>query len=259
MDTLYALAGLVVGFAVGVTGIGGGSLMTPILVLGFGFSPLTAVSTDLLYAALTKAFGVAGYARARLVQWRSVGALLAGSLPGSFIALWILERLDMAQAEWLINRVLGIALILTAVIILLRGPLSRWLGRHRAERAALSVGQRDTLTVICGLVLGILVTLSSVGAGALGTAFLVLLYPAWSMQQVIATDLAHAVALTAVAGIGHWQMGNADLALLGALLIGSIPGVLIGTTVGKRLPACVMQPLIGSLMLFIGLRFATAF
>lgn len=252
MELLYLLAGLIVGCAIGISGIGGGSLMTPILVLGFGLPPLTAVSTDLLYAALTKLVGTVSYARAGLVNWSVVNRLLAGSLPGAALALLVLERLNPAQSTWLINRVLGLALILTALVVLLRA-------RRRPQRApeiGLSACQRTIFTIGCGLMLGLLVTLSSVGAGALGTAFLMVLNPTWPLRQVIATDLAHAVVLTAVAGLGHWQLlGQVDPGLLGLLLLGAVPGVVAGATLGRRLPNALLQPALGGLMLLIGLHF----
>lgn len=257
MEIAYTLAGLAVGFVVGLTGIGGGALMTPILILGFGIPPLVAVSTDLLYAALTKCGGVFSYARKQMVHYRVVVLLLAGSLPASLLTLEVLASFGAkALIEQLINLTLGISLVLTSIAVFMRQRV-----RQLAERLRdTGVGQRlkklrPLLTLVAGALLGALVTLSSVGAGALGTAVLILLYPRLSMAEIVGTDLLHAVLLTAVAGVGHYQMGSVDTSLLLNLLIGSLPGVFVGSYLGARLSPRVMQPVIGSLLMAIGLRF----
>ncbi len=257
MEIAYTLAGLVVGFVVGLTGIGGGALMTPILILGFGIPPLVAVSTDLLYAAITKCGGVFSYARKQLVHYRVVVLLLAGSLPASLLTLEVLASFGAkALIEQLINLTLGVSLVLTSIAVFMRQRV-----RLLAERLRdTGVGQRlktlrPLLTLVAGALLGVLVTLSSVGAGALGTAVLILLYPRLSMAEIVGTDLLHAVLLTAVAGAGHYQMGSVDTSLLFNLLLGSLPGVFVGSYLGARLSPRVMQPVIGSLLMAIGLRF----
>lgn len=257
MEIAYTLAGLVVGFVVGLTGIGGGALMTPILILGFGIPPLVAVSTDLLYAAITKCGGVFSYARKQLVHYRVVVLLLAGSLPASLLTLEVLASFGAkALIEQLINLTLGVSLVLTSIAVFMRQRV-----RLLAERLRdTGVGQRlkklrPLLTLLAGALLGALVTLSSVGAGALGTAVLILLYPRLSMAEIVGTDLLHAVLLTAVAGAGHYQMGSVDTSLLFNLLLGSLPGVFVGSYLGARLSPRVMQPVIGSLLMAIGLRF----
>ncbi|MEH6626852.1 MAG: sulfite exporter TauE/SafE family protein [Motiliproteus sp.] len=260
MELAYSFAGLVVGFIVGLTGIGGGALMTPILIVGFGINPVVAVSTDLMYAAFTKAGGVWPYAKKKLVNWRIVIALLAGSVPGALITLWFLQGLDgLEQIEPLINITLGISLVLTSIAVFLRSRIREFVINSKAEALKVVVRRwRMVFTTVAGLALGALVTLSSVGAGALGTALLIILFPHMTMPMIVATDLVHAVVLTSVAGVGHWQMGNVDVTLLLYLLVGSLPGVYVGGHLGTRLSAKIIQPLMGGLLLAIGLKFVLA-
>ncbi len=260
MEIAYVFAGLVVGFIVGLTGIGGGALMTPILIVVFGVAPVVAVSTDLLYAAVTKFGGMWSYARRKMVQWNIVGLMLLGSVPGSLLTLQYLKGLDALESiEHMMNMTLGVSLVLTSVAVFLRNQI-----RERAMRfeghpfAARARRWRPLLTTLMGLLLGCLVTLSSVGAGALGTAMLILIYPRLSMPTIVGTDLVHAVVLTSIAGAGHYSMGNVDMSLLVYLLIGSLPGVFAGSHVGVRLSSRVMQPIMGSILFAIGLRFVLA-
>ena len=260
MEIAYSLAGLFVGFVVGLTGIGGGALMTPILIVGFGINPIIAVSTDLIYAAVTKSGGVLAYARKKLVAWRVVILMLLGSIPGSLLTLAYLNNLaDISQIEHLMNLTLGFSLILTSVAVFLRNRIrDKVLAMEGRPWVATARKVRPFVTWAMGLVLGALVTLSSVGAGALGTALLITLYPRMSMKSVVGTDLFHAVVLTGIAGAGHYSMGSVDLTLLAYLLIGSLPGVFIGSHLGARLSPKVMQPIMGSLLFAIGLRFVLA-
>ncbi len=260
MELGYTFAGLVVGFIVGLTGIGGGALMTPILIVGFGINPAVAVSTDLLYAAVTKMGGVWPYAKKRLVNWSVVIALLIGSVPGALIMLWILSGIEADETlNHLINLTLGVSLVLTSFAVFFRSHIREFVIELDAPKLK-AVGRRWRLPVtsVAGFVLGMLVTLSSVGAGALGTALLIILFPHMTMPMIVATDLVHAVVLTGVAGLGHWQLGNVDPMLLLYLLAGSLPGVYLGSHLGTWMPSKVMQPLMGSLLLIIGLRFVLA-
>ncbi|MFT6916755.1 MAG: putative membrane protein YfcA [Motiliproteus sp.] len=260
MELGYSFAGLLVGLIVGMTGIGGGALMTPILIVGFGISPAVAVSTDLIYAAVTKLGGVWPYAKQRLVNWRIVGAMLLGSIPGSLMTLWWLSGIEeMATIEHLMNLTLGLSLVLTSVAVFCRNRIRNYVIALDAPRLK-AVGRRWRLPVtsLAGLILGMLVTLSSVGAGALGTALLILLFPHMTMPMIIATDLVHAVVLTGIAGAGHWQLGSVDPVLLMYLLAGSLPGVYLGAHLGVRLSPKLIQPLMGTLLLIIGIRFVLA-
>ncbi len=215
------------------------------------------VSTDLAYAAITKAGGVWPYARKQLVNWQVVIAMLIGSIPGALITLWALSQLDgLDKIEQVINLTLGISLVLTSVAVFFRNRIRTAV--IEADMPVLKARVRRwrlPMTSVAGVVLGGLVTLSSVGAGALGTALLIILYPRMTMPMIVATDLVHAVVLTSVAGVGHWRMGNMDMMLLMYLLAGSLPGVYVGGHLGTHLSPRIMQPLLGTLLLAIGLKF----
>jgi uncharacterized protein len=251
------VAGLLVGLVVGLTGVGGGSLMTPILVLGFGIPPHIAVGTDLLYAAITKTCGsVAHYfsgksaalasgkahdAATRHIDWRVLGLLGSGSISAALLTAWWLSH-HLAEGALLattIKTVLGVALLLTAAAIVLRTRLVAWSARHPAFRQ-----HRDVLTVVLGLLIGAMVTISSVGAGAVGVAALALLYPEKRMVEIVGTDIAHAVPLTLIAGLAHAKLGGVDLHLLAALLIGGLPGI----TLGSRLSALIDERYLRALL-----------
>lgn len=252
MDWIYPISGFSVGLVVGLTGIGGGSLMTPLLVLVFGVSPATAVGTDLLYAAVTKAGGAIAHTRRKHVRWRVVGLLSAGSVPAAAATIWALHALGAESRAFnsVVTTALGAALILTALVLLLKTQLQRW-ARRSGPVPGLgtpSVGS----TVMTGAVLGVLVTVSSVGAGALGTAALIFLAPRLTAREVVGTDIAHAVPLTFVAGLGHATMGTVDYGLLASLLIGSLPGIWIGTQLSGRLPERHLRSALAAMLLLVG-------
>lgn len=257
MEGAYALVGLLVGLAVGLTGIGGGSLMTPLLVLVFGLPAAVAVGTDLIYACLTKFAGVWVYHRERVVVWPVVALLLTGSLPGALLTIVFLARLaDGLDLDSIIKPTLGAALLVTGFVLMFRERLGRLAGRRLGRlRAGLS-RRTGRITVAVGLVMGVLVTLSSVGAGAIGTVALLSLYPGLPLVSIVATELAHAVILTAVAGLGHWHLGTVDVSLLALLLMGSLPGVWLGSRIGLRLPEHYVRPILAGMLLCVGLRFA---
>ena len=251
---LYILAGGSVGFVVGVTGVGGGSFMTPLL-LAFGFQPAVAVGTDLLYAAITKAGGVLSHQKQNTIQWTIVRKLCYGSIPATLLTLGVLNYLQREGISYqhILTKTLGVMLIITSVVLLLRSFLIK--NRPVVLESSESTLKVTFATVIVGFALGVLVTLSSVGAGALGAAILLTLYPRLSMIKIIATDIAHAVPLTFIAGIGHMKLGHVDFTLLGALLIGSLPAIWLGTKVANRLPEKIMQPLMAIILLLIGLSY----
>ncbi|MDD2769526.1 MAG: sulfite exporter TauE/SafE family protein [Methylococcus sp.] len=258
MTTAYAMSGLLVGFLVGLTGVGGGSLMTPLLVFMFGFAPKTAVGTDLLFAAITKSGGVLVHHRShRSVEWKIVAQLALGSIPAALTVIYLLETVfkkdDSVTA--LITTTLGIALIFTGLSLLLRKRLAHKSAEQRMTHTERFGRWQGLLTVLVGAVLGILVTLSSVGAGALGTVALLFLYPRLATVRVVGTDLAHAIPLTAVAGLGHLHMGNVDFTLLGSLLVGSLPGIYLGSHLSARIPEWLLRPALASLLLLIGCKF----
>jgi len=256
--TAYIMSGLLVGFLVGLTGVGGGSLMTPLLVFLFGFAPKTAVGTDLLFAAITKTGGTFVHHRShRSVEWKIVLQLGAGSIPAALTVIYLLEYVfqkDEAVTS-LITLTLGVALIFTGLALLLRRRLGRKSALQRLSHCERFGRWQAPLTVLVGAILGILVTLSSVGAGALGTVTLLFLYPRLATVRIVGTDLAHAIPLTAVAGLGHMHMGNVNFDLLGSLLVGSLPGIYLGSHLSAKIPEKVLQPILASLLLMIGAKF----
>jgi len=253
----YTVAGFVVGFIVGLTGVGGGSLMTPLLVLLFGFKPAVAVGTDLLYAAITKSGGIVVHQRKGNIDWRIVRLLASGSIPASLLSLLLLRYLDSAGINYdrMITLVLAVALILTSMVLLFRRQMEALsqqenLGVIRTLHRRL----RTPMTVTAGACIGFFVTLSSVGAGALGAAILFFLYPRMRPITIVGTDLAHAIPITAIAGLGHAQLGTVDFTLLVNLLIGSLPGIYLGSHTGSRVPDHILRPILAGMLLLIGVR-----
>ena len=253
VDWRFALSGLLVGLLVGQTGVGGGSLMTPLLVLMFGVNPATAVGTDLLYAAATKSVGTLVHGLSQTVDWRIARRLASGSLPATVITIVLLSQLQLASSAQTraVTLVLGIMLILTAVALLLRSSLMAIAGRHLDR---LSPARQGTLTIVTGALLGTLVTLSSVGAGALGVTALLLLYPRKPMAVIVGTDIAHAVPLTLLAGMGHFYLGGVDLHLLASLLTGSVPGIIAGSWLAVRMPEMVLRPVLAVTLAVVGAK-----
>ena len=241
----YIITGALVGFTVGVTGVGGGSLMTPFL-LGFGFPIHTAVGTDLLYAGLTKTSGMIAHHRLKNVDWRIMALLTVGSLPAAALALVLLSSFESKQQYGLLlNTALGGMLIVTAAVILFRNKLRQLPELHLPAHIVLP---------LFGLVLGASIALSSVGAGAITAAVLMVLYRSLRTTRVVGTDIAHAAPLTLLAGVGHWYLGNVDFVLLTGLLIGSLPAIALGARFSDHLPEKFIQPFFGVLLLTIGIK-----
>ncbi len=252
IDLSYSAAGFAVGAIVGLTGVGGGSLMTPLLVLGFGVPAVTAVGTDLLYAGFTKAGGAVSHGRKGHVDWRVTGLLATGSVPGALLALAALAVLPPAGAETrlLVSTALGIMLLLTAVALLFRARLYAW-AHARADGGWLA-RHRTPATVATGALIGIAVTFSSVGAGAVGVTALLLLFPLLSTVRIVGTDIAHAVPITLLAGAGHAALGNVDYAMLLSLLAGSLPGILLGSHLAPRIPERLLRQSLAAVLLLAG-------
>jgi uncharacterized membrane protein YfcA len=250
-DPLYPVSGFVVGLLVGMTGVGGGSLMTPLLILLFGVHPVAAVGTDLLYACLTKAVGTVLHGVNRTVDWRITARLAAGSVPATALTLLILSQFDIhgGAASRLVSLILGVALIATALSLLFRGLILDLVYRRVGE---LAPRRTAWLTVLTGAVLGVLVSVSSVGAGALGIIALLLLYPRHRMARIVGSDIAHAVPLTLLAGIGHWFLGSVVWSLLGSLLMGSVPGIILGSYLSARVPDVVLRFVLAATLLLVG-------
>ena len=259
MDIAFTFAGFVVGFIIGLTGVGGGSLMTPILVLVFSIKPVVAVGTDLLYAAITKGGGVFAHQKQGNIDWKVVRLLSTGSIPATLAAVFILKQMASMGINYdgLITSVLSIALILTSLVILFKSQLQS-LGRTEPFQVIRVIHRKlcVPMTILSGALIGILVTFSSVGAGALGAAILFFLYPRFNTIKIVGTDLAHAVPITAIAGLGHWHLGSVDFQLLLSLIIGSLPGIYLGSHTGVLLPEKYMRPLLASMLLLIGGRMA---
>ncbi|MBI4970081.1 MAG: sulfite exporter TauE/SafE family protein [Rhodospirillales bacterium] len=248
---LYALSGLLVGFIVGLTGVGGGSLMTPLLVLLFGFSPAAAVGTDLLFAALTKAGGTVMHSLSRTIAWPVVGWLAVGSVPATALTLLGLRSYDLHSPALsaAISLALGVALLLTAAGLAGRRPA--WTA---ARALPMAPGKRAGLTILTGALLGFLVSLSSVGAGAFGLTILILLYPERRPAVLVGTDIAHAVPLTLLAGLGHWLLGTVNWTVLAALLIGSLPGIVLGSLAAPKAPERVLRGILAAILAVVGLK-----
>ncbi len=255
IDPLYALSGFGVGLLVGMTGVGGGSLMTPLLILLFGVHPAAAVGTDLLYAAATKTGGSLVHGLARSIDWRVVRRLAAGSIPATVITLAVLSHFNLNgdAGRGLITLVLSIALFITAFVLVFGGPI---IAIYRARVSALDTRRTAGITVLVGVVLGVLVTISSVGAGAIGVVVLVLLYPQLPMAKIVGSDIAHAVPLTLIAGLGHWMMGSVDWHIIASLLVGSLPGIFLGTYFAIRIPERALQLVLAMTLFVVASRIA---
>ena len=250
IDPAQSVSGFIVGVVVGLTGVGGGALMTPLLVLLFGIHPATAVGTDLLHAAVTKAGGTYVHARYGRVDWYITGFLAAGSIPAAILTVFALQRFAGGLGgSRIITLVLGYALVLTACALALRPYLSR-----RPRPLELPMPRRPVLTAAAGVVLGFVVTISSVGAGALGVTALFLLYPQLKTSRIVASDLAHAVPLPLVAGLGHWMFGSVDFHLLLSLLVGSLPGIYIGSHFAGRIPETLLRWILAGILLLVGVK-----
>ena len=252
MDWIAVISGFAVGAIVGLTGVGGGSLMTPLLIGVFKLNPAVAIGTDLWFAALTKTGGAVAHHRHGHVDCGIARLLLIGSLPAAAATIAWMHLTGLTKA-WssVLTLSLGIALLLTAVVVANR-PIWQRLGL-RLERW-IPAARKPMLTVAVGAVLGLLVTLSSIGAGALGATLILLLYPRLPAQQVVGTDIAYAVPLTLVAGIGHATLGHVDWALLAALLVGSLPGIWLGARLTKSLPDKLIRGLLAGSLLVAGLK-----
>jgi uncharacterized protein len=256
IEPLYVASGFGVGLLVGMTGVGGGSLMTPLLILLFGIHPSTAVGTDLLYAAATKAGGSLVHGWSRTIHWPAVIRLASGSIPASVLTLVVLWQLDLkgTSERSLVNLVLCFALLLTAVSLIFRRSI---LERYRRRLERIEPGTTALLTVLAGAVLGVLVSISSVGAGAVGVTMLLLLYPRLPMASVVGSDIVHAVPLTLVAGLGHWALGAIDWHLMGVLLIGSLPGIMVGSYSAVRVPERVLRLALAAILIVVSAKIAS--
>lgn len=256
MEWGYTISGLFVGLLVGLTGVGGGSLMTPLLIFLFHIDPVKAVGTDLLFAAITKSTGIWVHGRKGHIEWTVVGLLALGSLPTALLTLLLIRNLlgsDLKALTTMVTSLMGVALILTAVAIFMRHRINS-LGEGVKRAISNWRTLRPYATVGTGVILGFLVPITSVGAGAFCAAMLMFLYPSMITRNIVGTDLAHAVPLTLVAGLGHLQMGTVNLSLLLSLLMGSLPGIYLGSHLSSRVPEHVLRTLLASMLLLIGAK-----
>jgi uncharacterized protein len=254
-EVALVASGLIIGAIIGLTGVGGGSLMTPLLILGFGVTPATAVGTDLLFAAITKFGGTLKLALSRQVAWRAVAALCAGAIPATLLTTVSIQWLGPSspETESLIRHVLGGALFFTAIASLYKVAVSR-----HASTAALQIDHATprhwALPTLFGAAIGVIVTLTSVGAGAIGVAVLLLIYPHLAPKRVVAVDLAYAVPLTAIAGLGHAHLGNVDWHLLTLLVSGSLLGIWLGSRLLGYLNPLVTRGILSTLLAAVGIK-----
>lgn len=254
IDPLYVISGVLVGTLVGFTGVGGGSLMTPLLILFFGVNPASAVGTDLLYAAATKTAGTVVHGAKKTVDWKVVGLLSLGSLPCTALTVLMLGYLgvDNHATQGIITKVLGFALFITAISLFMRERLMKL---YEQRLGVVDSSVVVPLTIFTGAVLGVLVTISSVGAGAIGVTALVFLYPKMPAQRIVGSDIAHAVPLTLIAGAGHSVLGTIDWAILGSLLTGSIPAIVIASLIAPKLPEKAIRIALACVLLAVCFRF----
>ncbi len=244
MTLTYILSGFAVGLLVGMTGVGGGSLMTPMLTLLFGVSPSVAVGTDLAFASITKSAGTLTHRMRGTVNWDIVKRLCAGALPAAVLATLAMKSFGNIDKEigQVIRYAIAGSVLLTVVAIIFRGKMIAWINAHPERQ--LQGRPLAIATVVSGAVLGVLVTVSSIGAGAIGATLLVLLYPRLTPAEVAGTDIAYAVPLTAIAAVGHWWLGSINWVLLGTLLIGSLPGITIGSYIARAVPERFLRGLL---------------
>jgi uncharacterized membrane protein YfcA len=246
MSVTYVISGFAVGLLVGMTGVGGGSLMTPLLTLLFGVSPSVAVGTDLAFASLTKTAGTISHRVNGTVQWHIVRRLSLGALPAALVAALALRHfgaLDQ-QIGQVIRYSIAASVLLTVVALVFRRNMLAWI--HASPRRQLQGRALTIATVAAGALLGTLVTISSIGAGAIGATLLVMLYPRLTPAEVAGTDIAYAVPLTAIAAFAHWWLGSIDWSLLLTLLVGSVPGITIGSWLARAVPERFLRGLLAT-------------
>jgi uncharacterized membrane protein YfcA len=254
MTFSYVVSGFAVGMLVGLTGVGGGSLMTPLLTLLFGISPTVAVGTDLAFASITKGAGTLAHRLNGTVHWDIVKRLTLGALPAALLATITLKYVGALEQEiaQVIRYSIAVSVLLTVGAILFRGKMQAWIARHPEKQ--LQGRSLAATTVLVGAVLGVLVTISSIGAGAIGATILVLLYPRLSPAEIAGTDIAYAVPLTALAALGHWWLGSINWELLGTLLLGSVPGITLGSLCARAVPDKILRGLLATTLTGVAVK-----
>lgn len=254
MTLTYIISGFAVGTLVGLTGVGGGSLMTPLLTLLFGVSPSVAVGTDLAFASITKSAGTLTHRLRGTVEWHVVRLLCYGALPAALLSTLGLKYFGALDKEigQIIRYSIAGSVFLTVIAILYRSKLVAWINAHPERQ--LQGTRLAAATITAGAILGVLVTISSIGAGAIGATILVLLYPKMPAAHVAGTDIAYAVPLTAIAAFGHWYLGSIDWVLLGSLLIGSLPGITLGSLAAKAVPEKLLRGILATTLTLVACK-----
>jgi uncharacterized membrane protein YfcA len=254
MDISFVASGFAVGILVGMTGVGGGSLMTPLLTLLFGVSPSVAVGTDLAFASLTKTAGTLTHRVRGTVRWDIVRLLCYGALPAAIVSAIALKKFGALDKEigLIIRYSIAGSVMLTVVALLFKRKMLAWITAHPERQ--LQGRSLDIATVVAGAVLGTLVTVSSIGAGAIGATLLVMMYPRLSSAEVAGTDIAYAVPLTAIAAVGHWWLGSINWMLLLTLLVGSVPGITIGSWFARVVPERILRALLAMTLMGVAAK-----
>jgi uncharacterized membrane protein YfcA len=254
MTLSYVISGFAVGMLVGLTGVGGGSLMTPLLTLIFGINPAVAVGTDLAFASVTKMTGTFAHRFGGTVHWQIVKYLSLGALPAAVLSTFALKYFGALDKEigLIIRYSIAGSVLLTVVAILFRSKMQSWITAH-PERQLQGSGLAIA-TIASGAILGTLVTISSIGAGAIGATLLVLLYPRLSPAEIAGTDIAYAVPLTAIAAFGHWWLGSINWELLAMLLLGSLPGITIGSLAARAVPEKILRVLLATTLTGVAVK-----
>jgi uncharacterized membrane protein YfcA len=251
---IYVISGFAVGTLVGLTGVGGGSLMTPLLTLIFGISPTVAVGTDLAFASITKGAGTFAHRFRGTVRWNVVRLLCVGALPAALLSTFALKSFGGLDNEiaLVIRYSIAVSVLLTVIALIFRGRMQRWITTHPEKQ--LQGIKLHIATILAGALLGTLVTISSIGAGAIGATLLVLLYPRLSPAEIAGTDIAYAVPLTAIAAFGHWWLGSINWELLAMLLLGSVPGITIGSLAARAIPEKVLRGLLATTLTAVAVK-----
>ncbi len=239
---MFVVSGFFVGILMGLTGVGGGAVMTPLLSLLFGMPLTTAIGTDLWFAAISKSIAVGMHHKTNLIDWQVVKRMWYGSLPAAAVTIVLMKYGILGASPAFLKTAIGIAVLLTAFSMAFKEQLHD-IGQHFRLKDAIHFKQWQVpLTIFSGILLGVMVTLTSIGAGAFGAMILTYQYPLrLTPVKLVATDIAHAIPLTMIAGVGHLVIGNVDFGLLGMLLAGSIPGVILGVMLSTRLPQHVLK------------------
>lgn len=254
----FVVSGALVGLLVGMTGVGGGSLMTPLLTIIFGVAPTTAVGTDLAFAAITKGFGTAAHRLHGNVRWDIVKLLCIGSITTAIITILSLKIVGPVSKEFnhFISVSIGISVLLTAISLLFRAKILKWVQENPSFLP--SGPHLKMATIAVGAAIGVLVTVSSIGAGAIGATLILVLYPHLKPAEVAGTDIAYAVPLTALAGLGHWWLGNVHFDLLFGLLLGSVPAIWVGAKLSSSLSERATRNTLAVTLFLVGIKLVSS-